>query len=406
LVVVGHPQSLLNVNSAAALIVILARGLKSPLRPARSGAGLVAAAAGDLARTRSELIAENALLRQQIIVLRRGIDRPRLHRDDRLLLLLLARLTRRWRDALHVVSPETLLRWHRDLFKILWRRKPRAPRRQPKRLAPEQITLIQTMAKDNVPWGAERIRGELLKLGLRVSKRTIQKHMRPVRPPGSRRGQTWSTFIRNHTHEIWACDFLQLYDVLFRPIFAFFFAVHGSREVVHFNVTRSPSDAWVAQQLREATPYGDGPKYLIRDNDDKFGRRFDTAAKGTGIEVVRIPPRSPNLNAICERFLGSVRRECLDHLLILSERQLRRVLREYAESYFNRARPHQGLFQSIPALAASKSVSEFRRHVVGVPILGGLHHDYHWGATRGRTSIYQGRFGVLPPIPYRDVRWG
>jgi transposase InsO family protein len=378
LVVVGHPQSLLNLNSAKALIVILARGLKSLLRPARSAARLVAAAAGDLARTRSELIAENALLRQQVIVLRRGIDRPRLHRDDRLLLLVLARLTRSWRDALHVVSPETLLRWHRDLFKILWRRKSR-PRCQPKRLAPEIVALIQAMAKDNVLWGAERIRGELLKLGLRISKRTIQKYIRPVRPPG-RRGQTWSTFIRNHSRDMWACDFLQLYDLLFRPIFAFFFVVHGSREVVHFNVTRSPSDAWVAQQLREATPYGDGPKYLIRDNDDKFGRRFDAVAKGTGIEVVRIPPRSPNLNAICERFLGSVRRECLDHLLILSERQLRRVLREYAESYFNRARPHQGLFQSIPDGSARRSVSSPGSKVLALPILGGLHHDYQCAA--------------------------
>ena len=248
------------------------------------------AAARDLARTRSELLAENALLRQQVIVLRRSIERARLHRDDRLLLMVLARLTRRWRDAVHVVSPETLLRWHRDLFKIIWRRKSR-PHGQPKRLAMEIVSLIQAMAKDNVLWGAERIRGELLKLGFRVSKRTVRKYIWPVRPPG-KRSQSWNTFIQNHSRDIWACDFLQLYDVLFRPIFAFFFVVHGPREVVHFNVTRYPTDAWAAQQLREATPYGDGPKYLIRDNDAKFGRRFDAVAEGTGIEVVTIPPRS------------------------------------------------------------------------------------------------------------------
>jgi transposase InsO family protein len=270
------------------------------------------------------------------------------------------------------------LRWHRDLFKIVWRRKS-LPRGQPKRLAPEVVTLIQAMAKDNVLRGAERIRGELLKLGICVSKRTIQKYMRRVRPPG-KRGQSWNTFVGNHSRDIWACDFLQLYDVLFRPIFAFFFVVHGTREVVHFNVTRSPTDAWAAQQLREATPYGDGPTYLIRDNDDKFGRRFDAVAEGTGIDVVKIPPRSPNLNSICERFLGSVRRECLDHVVILSERQLHRVLREYVEIYFNRARPHQGLFQRIPARAASRSVSEVGRNVVGLPILGGLHHDYQRAA--------------------------
>lgn len=198
--------------------------------------------------------------------------------------------------------------------------------------------------------------------------------------PTGKRGQSWNTFVGNHSCDIWACDFLQLYDVLFRPIFAFFFVVHGTREVVHFNVTRCPTDAWAAQQLREATPYGDGPTYLIRDNDDKFGRRFDAVAEGTGIDVVKIPPRSPNLNPICERFLGSVRRECLDHVVILSERHLHRVLREYVETYFNSARPHQGLFQRIPALAESRSVSEIGRNVVGLPILGGLHHDYQRAA--------------------------
>lgn len=175
-------------NLVAALIIALGRAVRRLLRPARSGAKLMIGAAGDLTRTRSELMAENALLRQQLIVLRRSIKRPRLHRDDRVLLLALARLTRRWRDALHVVSPETLLRWHRDLFKIVWRRKSLSGG-QPKRLAPEVVTLIQAMAKDNVLWGAERIRGELLKLGIRVSKRTIQKYMRRVRPPG-KRGQS------------------------------------------------------------------------------------------------------------------------------------------------------------------------------------------------------------------------
>ncbi len=360
-----------------AVIGAVVRVVQRLLRPVRSAGEVGISVARDLTRTRSELLTENALLRQQIIVLRRSIRRPRLHHDDRLLLLILTRLCHRWRDALHLVNPETLLRWHRDLFKIVWRRKSR-PRGQPKRLAPEIVTLIQAMAKDNVLWGAERIRGELLKLGIRVSKRTIQKTMRHVRPPG-KRGQSWQTFIANHRREIWARDFLQLCDMLFRPIFAFFFVVHSTREVVHFNVTRCLSDAWAAQQLREATPYGDGPKYLIRDNDDKFGRRFDIVAEGTGIEVVKIPPRSPNLNPICERFLGSVRRECLNHVVILSERQLRRVLKAYVESYFNRARPHQGLWQAIP-VAGSRSVPKLGGKLVPFPILGGLHHDYRWAA--------------------------
>jgi putative transposase len=365
-------------NRIAVLIARLGRVVQGLLRPAGSAGALSVAAARDLTRTRSALLVENALLRQQLIVLRRNTRRPRLYRDDRVLLLILARLNPRWRAALHLVCAETLLRWHRDLFKIVWRRKSQ-PKGQPKRLASEVVALIQTMTKDNALWGAERIRGELLKLGIGVSKRTIQKYMRSVHPSG-RGGQTWRTFMKNHSSEIWACDFLQLYDVFFRPIFAVFFVNHATREVVHFNVTRHPTDAWVAQQLREATPYGYGPRYLIRDNDGKFGSQFANVAEGTGIDVVPIPPRSPDLNPICERFLGSVRRECLDHVVILGERHLRGVLRAYVEDDFNRSRPHQGLFQRIPNPEVSRLNLRPVRTVVSVPVLGGLHHDYRWAA--------------------------
>jgi putative transposase len=180
------------------------------------------------------------------------------------------------------------------------------------------------MAKDNRLWGAERIRGELLKLGIRVCKRTIQKYMRPVRSHQPR-GQKWSTFLRNHAGQIWACDFLQVTDLFFRPLFAFFIIELKSRKVIHVGVTRSPTDAWVAQQLREATPYGQGPKYLIRDNDSKFGPCFARVAKTSTIKILKTPVHAPRANAICERFLRSVRQECLDHLLILHERQLQRV---------------------------------------------------------------------------------
>jgi putative transposase len=162
-------------------------------------------------------------------------------------------------------------------------------------------------------WGAERIRGELHKLGIRVGKRTVQRHMRPVRPPRLG-GQTWATFLRTHGREIWACDFLQLTDVLFRPVFAFFVVELGSRRVVHVGVTRSPTDAWVAQQLREATPDEVQPRFLIRDHDAKYGAAFARVAAASGIEVIRTPVRAPRANAVCERFLGSVRRECLDSL--------------------------------------------------------------------------------------------
>ena len=341
----------------------------------------VAGAGRDMPRSTAELLAENALLRQQVIVLRRAVGKPQLEDHERLLMVLLARFNAGWRQALHIVKPDTLLRWHSRLFKLLWKPKSK-PNGQPARLAQETIDLIRMMRRDN-RWGAERIRGELLKLGIRVSKRTIQKYMCGVREPGEPGGQSWSTFIANHAGEIWACDFLQLYDVLFRPLFALLFVKHGNREVAHLNVTRSPSDAWAAQQLREATPFGEAPRYLIRDNDCKYGPKFAAVAEGANIEIVDIPPRSPDCNAIVERFLRSARNECLDHIVILSEDHARRVLREYAFDYFNTARPHQGIDQKIPKHVDSGIEANTEASVIARPILGGLHHDYRRTADVG-----------------------
>jgi putative transposase len=268
----------------------------------------------DLTRGKSELLAENALLRHQLTILRRQIKRPVYRKSDRLLLVLLASMVRTWKQALFLVQPETLLRWHRELFRLMWKHKSTAHSSKP-RLSPQTISLIKEMAANNRLWRAERIRGELLKLEIRVSKRTIQKYMKHVRPKRAR-GQTWRTFLRNHAAEVWACDFLQVRDLFFRPLFAFFIIELKSRKVIHVNVTRSPTDLWVAQQLREATPYGQTPKYLIRDNDKKFGSNFARVATISGIQVLRTPYRTPQANAVCERFLGSVRRECLDHFLI------------------------------------------------------------------------------------------
>jgi putative transposase len=342
------------------------------------GASLPLATLTDLGRSKSELIAENALLRQQLIMLRRQVKQPAYTNTDRILLVLLARLVRAWQQTLLIAQPETLLRWHRELFRLYWKRKSKAASRKPK-VAEETIALIRQMAKDTRLWGAERIRGELLKLGLHVCKRTIQKYMRHVRPQQSR-GQKWSTFLRNHASQIWACDFLQVTDLFFRPLFAFFIVELKSRKVIHVGVTRSPTDSWVAQQLREATPYGQAPKYLIRDNDSKFGPCFARVAKTSGIKILKTPYHAPRANAICERYLRSVRQECLDHLLIFHEKQLQRVLNEYV-MYFNQARPHQGIGQQIPEPSRS-ALSSHRagKKVIALPVVGGLHHDYHWAA--------------------------
>jgi len=217
------------------------------------------------------------------------------------------------------------------------------------------------------------IRGELLKLGIAVSKRTIQKYLKRM-PRLRPSGQTWTTFVRNHAEDIWGCDFVQTYDAFFRSVFVFVIIEVGSRRVIHFNVTRSPSDAWVAQQLREATPFGQQPRYLIRDNDRKYGEHFANVA--AEIEVLRTPLRAPRANAYCERFMGSLRRECLDHILILSEKQLRRRVNEYVQ-YYNVDRPHQGIDQRTPAEADAPNISlPVEGEIVVRPVLGGLHHAY------------------------------
>jgi Integrase core domain len=263
----------------------------------------------DFARSKSELVAENALLRQQLIILKRQVKLPACTNTDRMLLVLLASMVRTWKQVLFIVQPETLVRLHSQGFKLYWRYKSRAISPTSK-ISAETIELIKKMARDNRLWGAERIRGELLKLG----------------------------------------------------------------------VTRSPTDAWTAQQLREATPYGQGPKYLIRDRDGKFGSCFARAAATSGIKILKTPYHAPRANAICERFVGSVRRECLDHLFIFHEKQLHRVLRAYIQ-YFNQARPHQGIRQQIPEQYGEPGPADREGgKILSLPVLGGLHHDYRRSA--------------------------
>ena len=188
-----------------------------------------------------------------------------------------------------------------------------------------------------------------------------------------------ATFLANHAPQIWACDFLQTYDVFFRTIFLFFIIEHGSRRVVHVAVTRSPSDVWVAQQVREATAFGVGPRFLICDNDDKYGVLFERAVAGVHMELLHTPFQAPRANSMCERFIGTVRRECLDHFLIFTEGQAQRVIREYV-AFFNHRRPHQGIDQRLPEPLTITPRSELERQVIGFPVLQGLHHDYRWAA--------------------------
>lgn len=359
--------------AAASVLAWAKRTVTEALRPLPMISGLIE----DAFRSREELLEENLLLRQQLIVASRKLKQAKFRPWERGLLVLLASKLPRWREATLLVKPDTVLRWHREGFRLLWIRKSRIQRTPKPRLQQEALDLIMRMSRENRLWGAERIRGELLKLGISVSKRTIQKYMRLVRSTGPRDGQSWKTFLKNHT--VWARDFLQLYDVWFRPVFAFFIVDVHTKNVIHFAVTHSPTEQWTAQQLREVTPFGSGPQLLIRDGDPKYGTAFDRVAEGAGVEVVQIAPCSPRMNAVVERFLGGLRRECLDHVIILGEAHLRSLLDEYVAGYFIPARPHQGIGQRVPVPRHS-ACSSNSGNVVAFPVLNGLHHDYRRAA--------------------------
>ena len=265
--------------------------IKKITKPAT--ATLAAGAMTDLPRSKSDLVVENAILRQQLIVLKRSVKRPRFTTGDRIRLTFLARLTDFWATALHIVQPDTVLRWHRDLFRWYWRRKSKAKSNKP-RIPQETIDLIRQMARENPLWKAKKIQGELLKLGIKLHKHTIRKYMKQVR---RRTSQNWTTFLKNHAGEIWACDFTVIHTLFFKPLYVLIFMKHETREVVHTAVTDHPTDEWTAQQLREATPWGQRPRFLIRDNDKKFGKSFSTVARSSGHQGIENP--SPGTASQC-----------------------------------------------------------------------------------------------------------
>jgi putative transposase len=356
--------------------------VRSALTPAPQQQGTVRGLVLDLTRSRRELLAENALLRHQLVVAARQAKRPKLRAADRLVLVGLAAMFANWRNALVLVQPETLLRWHRDLFRRLWagRTKPKTPPKP--RLAAQVIALIKRMAIENRTWGAKRIRGELLKLGIEVAKSTIQRYISRFRSTPT--GQRWSTFLRNQAAGIWCCDLFEVRDLWFRCHFVFVVMHLESRKVLRAVTTREPTSAWLAQQLRALTPFGQGPKFLLRDHDAKFGRDFDAVATGgAGTRIVRTPVLAPKGNSYVERLIGSIRRECLDHVLVLSEAHLQRVLDAY-RGFFNHARPHQGIGQRRPATADQPALlvpsGVASGAVIARPVLGGLHHDYRLAA--------------------------
>jgi len=320
-------------------------------------------------RSRHDLVVENLLLRHQLAVLTRPTrKRPLLRGRDKLVWILARRLCHDWRRHLIVVRPETVVAWHRRGWRLIWRWRSRCPLGRP-RLSAEVRDLIATMSRDNPQWGAERIRGELLKLGIVVSKRSIRRYRwrRVPRPPT----QTWRTFLTNHRPRIWAADFLTVQTLTFRTLYVLVFVAHDRREIVHINVTSSPTAAWVWRQLIAATPWGQTPRYLLRDRDAVYGRDFVERARRLGISTLLTPIRAPRANAVAERLVGTLRRECLDHLIVVNERHLRSVLTVFA-AYYNRQRPHRTLGLETPHTTTRPRHGPIRAS----PVLGGLHHVY------------------------------
>jgi putative transposase len=295
---------------------------------------------GLVLRSPRSIEAENLFLRRQLALYKeRGVKARRMDPATRIALALLSRLFD-WRDALIVVRPETLIRWHHAGWKLFWRLKSRPGRPA---IPLELQKLIRRMANENPTWGQERIANELLlKLGVHVSPRTVQKYL-PHRPPGRPRGDLrWSTFLRLHAQGIIACDFLVAVTATFRLLYVFVVIEHRSRRLLHFNISAHPSATWTLQQLREAIGLQEQYEYLLHDRDSIFAQHLDESIAKLGVKVLKSPPRSPMVNAICERVIGTIRRECLDWLIPLSESHLRSILK-YWIAHYNSGRPHMAL---------------------------------------------------------------
>ena len=323
----------------------------------------------DLFRSRKSLEAEVITLRQQLNVLRRSAaKRPALSRFDRLLFVFLYRLVPSVLDAVTIVRPETVIRWHRAGFRAFWRWKSRARRAGRPQVPIELRQLIRQVSIANPLWGAPRIHGELLKLGIDVGQTSVAKYMARRRRPPS---QGWRTFLLNHADGIAAIDLFVVPTLSFRLLYGVLVLRHDRRRILWIGVTAHPSAEWIARQVTEAVAWADAPQYLIRDRDRVYGEVFTRRLRAMGIRDRPTAARSPWQNGHAERLIGSIRRECLDHVVVRGERHLRHVLRAYAQ-YYNAARTHLSLVKDAPVPRPVQPVGS----ILPLPILGGLHHHY------------------------------
>ncbi len=327
-----------------------------------------------LVRTQADLAAENLALRQQLAVLNHSAKRPKLRKRDGIFWVWLSRLWPNWRNVLLIVQPDTVVGWHKQGFKLYWRWKSRHNTVGRPKIEAEIRKLIRRMSLENPTWGVPRIQSELALLGHIVSETTVNKYRVTHRKPPS---QTWRTFLDNHLIDIVAIDFFTVPTATFRVLFAFVVLKHDRRKVVHFNVTEHPTAQWTAQQIVEAFPYDTSPRFLIRDRDGIFGSDFQQRVMNMGIEEVVTAPRSPWQNPYAERIIGSIRRECLDHVIVLNEKHLKRILSSYFD-YYHEARTHLSLDRNAPV--AREVEPPHRGEVISIPQVGGLHHLYRRAA--------------------------
>jgi putative transposase len=288
-------------------------------------------------RSRAVLQLENLALRHQIGVLQRSArKRPKLTPGDRPLWVFLFRLWSDWRSALAIVKPETVVAWHRAGFRLVWTWKVRRGQPGHPVISREIRDLIRKMCRENPGWGAPRIHGELLKLGIDIGESSVSKYMVHGRKPPS---QTWRAFLENHAKQLVSIDFFTVPTVRYQILYVFLVLAHDRRRILHFNVTAHPTAEWTGQQLREAFPFDQLPRYLLRDRDAIFGDAFRGQVRDMGIHEVLSTPRSPWQRAYVERVIGSIRRECLDHMIVFHEASLRRILGSYVD-YYHRSRTH------------------------------------------------------------------
>ena len=323
-------------------------------------------------RSRRKLLLENLALRQQLAVLKRRQDRPTLLPFDKLFWMLACRFWSEWKKSLLVVTPETVVRWHRAGFRLYWSLISKARKRVGrKKLSTDVRELIFRMVAENPTWGAPRIHGELLLLGFDVSERTISRWMKRA-PRDPQPAQRWRAFLANHREAIAAMDFFTVPTITFGVLYCFFVISHDRRRILHFNLTKHPTSAWIIQQLREAFPFGAAPRFLIHDRDAKYGTEVPAAIRSLKINAVRTSFESPWQNGVAERWVGSCRRELLDHVIALNERHLKRLLAEYV-SYHHEDRTHLGLGKGTPG-CRPRCVTSGR--VLSYDRLSGLHHRY------------------------------